>query len=925
MEGRRKIINLIMALGAVALGFVAQGYFSRHRVGDALIIYSLAAFLFILATRLVPESMAIPSRKSKAISKSKGMLGLSLVVLAVVASLSSLHYFGTKESLDYAWLLHVASIVLLLAALYIMMEGETWKLGITRWRIVLKARGVEIILLGLILLLAAFLRIHNIGSLPYGLWFDEAEYGLTALRVLEDRAYRPVYDPTTHHPTMFSFLIAASFKLAGVGVNSLRLVNVFIGLSTILVFYLLLRLQFDSGIALAGTFLLAVSRWHINFSRIALIGITAPLFEVLVLYFLFKAIRSGRPFHYAVSGVSMGFGLCSFTAYRLFPLVVGIFLLHRALTFRGFLKSDWHKLAIFLVATMLVIAPVIQYILQYPKLFWRRTTQTSIFRDKAWDEAIKDVKESVKKHVLMFNYKGDANGRHNLPGEPMLDFYSSILALLGFAYALCRWRKPGWFLPTYWLLIMLSAGIFSLAFEAPQSYRAIGSLPAIYLLVCMALDGIWREYRRATEGRSGKYFVLLLTLLLAVIGYKNYHTYFVRQAHNSAVWNSFSTIDTAVAYYVSQLGRERYRLYLQNQGTPAFRFLVRGPDRRLDERFFKAIDHLPIRERSDKDVVYILEPWRVSFPRESFLHYYPRGVYQEIEDPFGRTIFFSFSVKKDDVSAIQGVVGRYHVGGDSTGEPQLTRRDATIAFDWGRENPLGQGPFSVAWEGTIFIPQSGTYALGTRSAGRSQVRIDEELIVDNPGQRGGEARLVEGSLTAAKGWHSLEINCLDCAGGPMELYWRAPGKEPEIVPQETLCTVPSASNGLLGSYYSGTDWTGLPAFEEVDPIISFRWHDDPLPVPWCAQWEGKIRLQEGGEYRFRMQSNDYAALYINGERVVEYPSTQSSSIRLEAGEHEILVKYRNTKSYSEMRLLWMPPGSSSPETIPTKALFPSFE
>ena len=159
----------------------------------------------------------------------------------------------------------------------------------------------------------------------------------------------------------------------------------------------------------------------------------------------------------------------------------------------------------------------------------------------------------------------------------------------------------------------------------------------------------------------------------------------------------------------------------------------------------------------------------------------------------------------------------------------------------------------------------------------------------------------------------------------MELYWRAPGKGPEIVPQEALCTVPLASNGLLGRYYRGTDWAGLPIFQQVDPIISFRWHDDPLPVPWCAHWEGKIRIQEGGEYWFKMQSNDYAALYINDQQVVEYPDTQSASIQLETGEHDILIKYSNSKHYSEMRLFWALPGGLGSETIPTEVLFPSFE
>jgi hypothetical protein len=243
-------------------------------------------------------------------------------------------------------------------------------------------------------------------------------------------------------------------------------------------------------------------------------------------------------------------------------------------------------------------------------------------------------------------------------------------------------------------------------------------------------------------------------------------------------------------------------------------------------------------------------------------------------------------------------------------------------FDWTTGSPLDEVPLSVRWEGTLFIPQSGTYALGTRSAGRSQVLLDGSLVVDNPGAVESPQASVEGARSLAKGWHGLVVICLDCAGGVMQLYWIPPDGEAGIVPADALSTVPLAEHGLRGYYYAGTEPGELPVFTQVDPILSFRWHDDPLPVPWCAHWEGKIRIQEGGEYRFGMYANDYAALYINGQQVVEYPSAPSGSIQLEVGEHEMLVKYSNTKYYSEMRLFWTPPGGSSSETIPMEVLFP---
>ena len=507
-------------------------------------------------------------------------------------------------------------------------------------------------------------------------------------------------------------------------------------------------------------------------------------------------------------------------------------------------------------------------------------------------------------------------------GAPQLDAVSAALFALGIGYCLYHWRSSPYFLLLAWFIVAMLAGVLSLWWEAPQAARTIGAIPAVYGMAAVPLALAWQAF--ADRGKTPAVLAthVVVTLLLGAL-YLNYDRYFNKQMNNSEVFHAFSTADTAIARYVQAVGEERYRFYLQNQFTPVYRFLTYHPGGGVDRRefFFRTVDHLPVREAVERDVMYILEPWRVALPLESFLHYYPQGVYEEVKDPFGKTMFYSFTVKKEDVLAIQGLTGRYYAGENLNDELLLTRRDAAIAFDWSRENPLSQKPFSVAWEGTIFIPQSGNYTLGTRSAGRSQIRFDGKLIVDNPGQRNQTLR-VSDTLRVSKGWHSLEVTCLDCAGGPMELYWQPPGKEPEIVPQDALCTVPLPSSGLLGKYYRGTDWAGLPVFQQVDPIISFRWHDDPVPVPWCAQWEGRIHVPEGGLYWFRIFANDYAALYINGQKVVEYPSAPFGSIQLEAGEHEILVRYSNTKHYSEMRLFWTPPGSSTSETIPTELLFP---
>jgi 4-amino-4-deoxy-L-arabinose transferase-like glycosyltransferase len=809
--------------------------------------------------------------------------------------------------------------------------------------------------LTLILLAALFLRTYRLLDMPYGVWYDEGEAGLEAIEIYEGAAFSPMGRYSPNNPSLFFYLAAAGFKLLGPNLYTLRLVTAAIGVATVGAAYLLFRQILGRQAALIAAGLLAASSWHVNFSRFGM-GYTTlvPFFEVTTLYFLVRGLRSGRWLDFVLGGLMLGLGMYSHTSFRLFPLAVVIYVLYGLISQRN-VRRRFVGLVVMGIVSLMVFVPQAVWAVKYRDAYSQRMAQTSILVGHDTPQLVlRALKNNVEQHALMFNLRGDRNGRHNLPGAPQLDAISAALFALGAGYSLYRWRSSSYFLLVVWFVVAMLAGVLSLWWEAPQAARTIGAIPAIYGMAAVPLALTWQSFHdreqgnKATRQRGDKghgsrlitdhwllitdHFLcalaLVIGMLLLAALYLNYDRYFNQQQQNPEVFHAFSTPDTAIARYVQAVGEERYRFYLQNQFTPVYRFLTYHPGGGIDRRefFFRAVDHLPVREAVERDVMYVLEPWRVALPLQSFLHYYPEGVYEEIQDPFGKTIFYSFTVRKEDVSAIQGLVGRYYQGArgqgsKGAGEPVLERKEPQVNFDWGLEAPLAV-PFSATWEGTIFIPESGTYALGTRSAGSSQVRFDGELIVDNPGQWVGEAKLVQGSLTAVKGWHSLEINCFDCVGGPMELYWGVSEKEPEIVPQDALCTVPLPSNGLLGKYYQGTDWAGLPVFQEVDPVISFRWHDDPLPVPWCAEWEGKIRVQGGGVYWFRMFANDYAALYINGQSVAEYPSTPSGSIELEAGEHDILVKYSNTKYYSEMRLFWTPPGGSASEAIPTEVLFP---
>ena len=332
-------------------------------------------------------------------------------------------------------------------------------------------------MLGAILLVGLFFRLYRFTDLPYGLWYDEADNGLSVRRILEGSRY-PIYVPSTNLPAHFLYLVALSFRLLGDSMHAIRAVAVVFGLLTIVAAYLcgreLFGVERGRHLSLALAFLLAVSRWDVNWSRIGMHGVSLPFFELWVVAALLRALRTRRPTSFAWAGVALGLGLCFYSPFRIFPAILGGFGL---VWFGQWLVRTWrgHPLwtgrqriahvldtwalpaVLFLLGTFVAVAPVAQFALRRPELFWDRAKRISVFKQReVQDRPVAAILESTGKHLLMFNYRGDPNGRHNLPGAPMLDRLSAVLMVLGVLTCLARWKSPRSTLLLLWLLVPLS-------------------------------------------------------------------------------------------------------------------------------------------------------------------------------------------------------------------------------------------------------------------------------------------------------------------------------------------------------------------------------------------------------------------------------------------------------------------------------------
>jgi 4-amino-4-deoxy-L-arabinose transferase-like glycosyltransferase len=834
-------------------------------------------------------------------------MGLGLLSLTPLLAVAAQRSFSSIASWG-AWLLHLGSLVAVLAGAFVLDWGKGRVEDERRWG------RLELGSLLAILVLGAGVRYSGLDALPFGTWYDEAENGLVAVRLLEDPNYRPVYEPRVNSAGHYLLLLAAAVQFLGRSTLAIRVVSALLGTAAVAAGYLVGREMFGRRMGLVLAFLLAVSRWSINFSRVGMYNISTPLFELVAVGFLLRGLRRRRSLDFAVAGLALGLGMVFYRGFLPFPLVIGAFLLHSALAERDIVRRSWRSLLVLALAMLLAMAPVAQYAYSHEGPFWERTRKISVLKGKENREALAAIAENTAKHLLMFNYRGDRYGRHNLPGEPMLDPLTGALMVLGLGLCLWKGRKPRSLLLPLWLAAMLLPGILSLEWEAPQALRTIGSLPVACLLAVVSLHGLGQEWRRVLGRHREGYFLLIVLLLLAAIGCANVHLYFQVQARDFDSWRDFSAPQTIAARLMAGLGDSvDFYVISYYQYHPVLRFLA---PRITDYRVFHTHDDLPLPKGSGKAVVMILDGDSKYLFQEA-QHRYPRAEFLEYGSPFGGPpVLHVIRLSPEDLSSIQGLVGRYWPGSDKETPPLLTRQDALLSFRWADGLPLDP-PFRVEWNGVLRAPEFGLYRLILRSPGTAHLYLDEALLLEGEGEFSREVVLAEGN-------HTLRVEAVGVEGR-FELAWQPPGEEEQVVPPSALYTPPVTGHGLLGTYYANGDWQAPAAFARIDPRLGLYFHVPPLPTPYTVEWEGRILIPERGRYVFALQAIDDGVLYIDGKEVAaslgrsEY---DQKGILLSEGYHDVRVRYAARTDHMFINLYWTPPGETR-EIIPPEVLFPA--
>lgn len=414
-------------------------------------------------------------------------------------------------------------------------------------------------LLGLFVLALA-LRYYRLPELPYGLWRDEGRHALEAYKMLTDASYRPAYIPHgVDLPGLGLAPFAFAIKFLGIHAWTLRSITAFAGALAVLPLYGLVRRLYGVPAGLLAAALLACSHWGIAISRFSFPTIFDPLLQLTALWLLvvcFDWWRKARP-NLALGGLflagaCLGLALQTYHTGRIGLATAGLLTLLLAL--RAW--QQWRRwtlgVATFGLGFVIAASPLIIYALTDPDAFNVRVGTVFLLAELPDEKSalLTKLDDAVGKHLLMFNVRGDNNGRHVNPDAPMLDALSGLGLLLGLAALLPRWRD--W--RTLFVLGAFAIGLAPsvLSVESPHAMRSIDALPIACLIGALGLIGVLRVMRaRPVVMRSAALTSVLLVLVL------NGWVYFVSMPSNPLVWTTSYPYHTQIGTYIRNIADTR--------------------------------------------------------------------------------------------------------------------------------------------------------------------------------------------------------------------------------------------------------------------------------------------------------------------------------------------------------------------------------
>jgi 4-amino-4-deoxy-L-arabinose transferase-like glycosyltransferase len=353
--------------------------------------------------------------------------------------------------------------------------------------------------LAAVLLLAAVLRLYQLGEVPAGLFCDEAALGFNAHCIatggIDENGNRfPLFFwsfAVSYKNPIYVYAAAIPVKLFGLSEWSLRLTSVLFGVGTIFAIYRLGAVLVDAWVGVCAAFFLAVMPWHLHFSRLGFELIAFPFLFIIGFTFLVRFTQGRRTLWTAM----LFMGLCPY-AYAIANLFVPLFLLGFALLYLPSLLRRWPETWRALVVAIVTVAPAGIFYFRHEQLSTQYFRRTAVVVNEA-NGIAGLVGRWTSNYLTFFSpdflvHSGDPLVRHAVRGFGELLPIMVPLALIGAAVVLLNRDRCSKLLVWWLALYPLGASLMN---EIPSASRGFIGAPAFALLAGIGLRAMlgWVE------------------------------------------------------------------------------------------------------------------------------------------------------------------------------------------------------------------------------------------------------------------------------------------------------------------------------------------------------------------------------------------------------------------------------------------------
>lgn len=791
-------------------------------------------------------------------------------------------------------------------------------------------RAMEASALLLIVLFSAWVRLDGLQKYPFGGFRDEGENGNVAIQIMKGENVDgtgqrfPAYiEHNTQNAAGYFYPIAASFKLFGVSITSVRYVSVFFGVLSVLAFWALSRSFFGPSLALFLAGALASLRWHVNFSRIGFLGIMTVFLSLPMLALLIKGLRepAGPQTKRFRNGL---FGLAVFLAVA-----------------RGFLHFFGLKPGPLEVGLGLAMGvPIL------------------IYAFKAWGDP--------RSRILMLSATALGLAMYSYMAARLF----VIVVLLVVAHHLLTQQKPISRRAAFAFFGSIALALLGLLIVITGSAQAVPALKTVGKgvigLGLLAHGAFWVAQRRLFEGWV-KPLGLALGVGLVVAGplyaysLKNQKEVAARSYRVSIYNDEESDKRPWGVKLLHNFGPTMGMVNVWGDGNPRHNL----PGERMANPAWGALFAIGVffalfRWR-DPRAFLALALWQVALI-SGYLSIEAPQAYRCITAIPAVLLFMGLALERG-VSALRARLGEDAPYGVALLLLPLLLGGAFYELNtYFKRQPRHPGVWAEFSAGEFMMGQDLKALNKDGKRTRGLVRPDWAdsytfRFMTYP-ERNYEyfevARHVP--IRSASGdedyLYILSASYQPLAGALKSFYPGGTYTERRhaitneilywtyLVPAKEAQAAASVRSGLSGTYYqdvpadlakpeAGPHWQrALRRREQVDPLLLFDWTVSPVPGYFSAEWSGTLNAPRDGAYEFHLASNSYGRLEIDGQKVCERPfmppgaDWAKGTVRLSAGRHRIKVKYFEARNYSRLELWWKKPGDTDKTVVPSEALRP---